>query len=1700
MEKPNKRVSIFTGPTFIFVMLLIVCGIVDTTWAVQPMISAESLHTVGLKSDGTVVAVGNNNDGKCDVGSWTNIVQVSADGTHTLGLKSDGKVVAVGFDGWGAFDQLEVGSWTNIVQVAAGDLHSVGLRSNGTVAAIGNNWAGQLNVGSWANIVQISAGYRTTVGLKSDGTVVAVGRNDYGQYDVFDVDDWTDIVQISAGYHTVVGLKSDGTVIAAGYDGNGQLDVGLWTDIVQVSAGVMGSHTVGLKSDGMVVAVGLNDYGQCEVSSWTNIVQVSAGQVHTVGLKSDGTVVSVGNNNYGQCDVHDWNLGQGNESGYLIVSIEPNEAINMSAQWRLDGGEWKDSGYYFSVAEGQYTIDFKNVDGWNKPVNQILTVQSGQITALTASYTQASTTTASLEGVVCGRGDQGLITGVLEGATVTLIGHGSQATDTQGKYSFEGVVPGTYTITAEHTGYYTSTQADISLSAGTTRAISFQLTPESQAGGPAVFDFRSPDGRHFIPGMSGDIEFSTLVDWSGSAGTVRFQVNGEWQNPALTDIGGGQARAELSITAPSAIYSCTELVIEVTNGEGETEWLNTGVHFSPFIGVIPWYEDNISWTPSGASLFFSKGYSFSFDLPLPSDLFEIEASFGYEKNFSYDLMSATLSGTLSGEGGIGFKIPTPQPKLNVLGEASITIEGGLDISFSRCEEPEITPSWSMGFSGKSGIEAPAVLLLDTVAPGVGTFLATIPGVNDILLQLYMLYGGGISGEYPDGQTGDCLLGSHSTTGYVTGGLEAQAIVDFSENFNAGLYVGGGGIFIVDTCPELGINGFVGRLYAGAFAELFSLKASTEIGAEIEWDFTSDSMATVLEAKGLDKSLENLSWKPVSDGLLEWGDANRLLATAKSLTSKGTETTEEKSVLENLAWGGHPSLVINGTRSTILYTLFDTKKSWYQSSDIGSVVQVDDTAWTTSRLTDDQDAEFNPVIQKMDTDTLLAAWSRVNGDVSAATNPEDIVPYLEIVASFYDAASGAWGTTEQLTNNTVTDRKPRPISFGAQKGILWIQNQAQEMVGSSVYGDSLMYADWNGSSWESPVSICSNQKGIIDYTVISDDQGECHIVFIVDEDGDPSTSDDLELYYIVTASGTWQTALRMTDNSTKDSLPVLVKPDTDPVLVWNADSALMYTSLSDWNPKSIYSQAGLAGKSPGLDGQGFSGGAAIAYSAQTSSGVDIFVSFYNSSRDQWSLPRQLTDDNSSESSISMAFDGSEIVLSYLKTQTVYKDIEVELNGQTQIISNVPQPGRTDLYVLRHTLGYDLAISSGSLSTDPENPAPGTSADIHVNIENQGDLIVQDLTVRFYDGAPGLGGEMISESIITNLNAGENTDVSIQWAVPSDLNSHNIYVVVDPELGFDDRNRDNNSISKWTILTDLGVESSWNEELSNTQTIVTSKIVNNGVIPSSRVKVHWYLGSTDGDEIFSEELDGIAAGSFRECSLILDHSSIETENGFAVVHTVVDVADEVIEVDENNNSQFTLLSGLAIADADNDGVPDTTDLRPDTPEGETVDAWGCSDSQTDSDGDGVPDADDQCPETAAGYTVDSNGCSAIQLDSDSDGLTDTFEQTIIDFNDSDGIQSLGDVMPKDDFDNDGFSNIRELFSGTLATDALDIPGCIADSSNDGDIDGEEISKIANTYGSVDCTADGCFENDLDNDGDVDDIDFLFTIEDFGREDCY
>jgi alpha-tubulin suppressor-like RCC1 family protein len=213
--------------SFLNLMAIALVVVLYVLISLQPSIAGQSkakaggLHVVGVKFDDLEVALRHNWKDLLDVESWTDIVQLDAGAFHTVGLKSNGTVVTTGGP--------DVSSWSDIVEVAAGAFHTVGLKSDGTTVAVGcDEWIdfGQCTVESWTDIVKVAAGCRHTVGIKSDDTVVAVGSNLYGQ---LNVDNWSDIEQVASGWGHTVGLVSGGTVVAVGKNNCWQCNIFDWS-------------------------------------------------------------------------------------------------------------------------------------------------------------------------------------------------------------------------------------------------------------------------------------------------------------------------------------------------------------------------------------------------------------------------------------------------------------------------------------------------------------------------------------------------------------------------------------------------------------------------------------------------------------------------------------------------------------------------------------------------------------------------------------------------------------------------------------------------------------------------------------------------------------------------------------------------------------------------------------------------------------------------------------------------------------------------------------------------------------------------------------------------------------------------------------------------------------------------------------------------------------------------------------------------------------------------------------------------------------------------------------------------------------------------------------------------------------------------------------------------------------------------------
>ena len=249
-------------------------------------IAAGKFHTVGVKSDGTVLATGDNRFHQCEVSSWTNITQVAAGTIHTVGLRSDGTVVACGDN---SVDQCEVSSWTDIVAVAAAAYDTIGLRSDGTVVACGmhadkvSGWHGATLVagGSYSLaclydqgamlcshaaarmdmdvvLYDLSVCGPVSVGVLYDGTMVST----------FDgAPDWTEMITVAATETGILGIDVTGAVRSFFYRPGDSVDLAVPGFAVGIASS--GTHHVILTATGAVCAFGANDYGQCDVSGWS---------------------------------------------------------------------------------------------------------------------------------------------------------------------------------------------------------------------------------------------------------------------------------------------------------------------------------------------------------------------------------------------------------------------------------------------------------------------------------------------------------------------------------------------------------------------------------------------------------------------------------------------------------------------------------------------------------------------------------------------------------------------------------------------------------------------------------------------------------------------------------------------------------------------------------------------------------------------------------------------------------------------------------------------------------------------------------------------------------------------------------------------------------------------------------------------------------------------------------------------------------------------------------------------------------------------------------------------------------------------------------------------------------------------------------------------------------------------------------------
>ena len=193
----------------------------------------------------------------------------------------------------------------------------------------------------------------------------------------------------------------------------------------------------------------------------------------------------------------------------------------------------------------------------------------------------------------------------------------------------------------------------------------------------------------------------------------------------------------------------------------------------------------------------------------------------------------------------------------------------------------------------------------------------------------------------------------------------------------------------------------------------------------------------------------------------------------------------------------------------------------------------------------------------------------------------------------------------------------------------------------------------------------------------------------------------------------------------------------------------------------------------------------------------------------------------------------------------------------------------------------------------------------------------------------------------------------------------------------------------------------------------------------------------------------------------------------------ISDDIDTCPETPEGEPVNANGCSLSqlDDDQDGINNGIDVCPDTPAGETVNGDGCSDIQNDLDQDGIPNNIDQCPETETGAEVNANGCAQIQIDEDLDGVLN-IDDLCLGSEPDVRVDEFGCARVQNDEDLDGVKDVEDQCPGTIIGESVDEFGCSL-AQKDGDLDGigNEDDLCPNTPLGTIIDETGCSQQDLD-----------------------
>ncbi len=648
-------------------------------------------------------------------------------------------------------------------------------------------------------------------------------------------------------------------------------------------------------------------------------------------------------------------------------------------------------------------------------------------------------------------------------------------------------------------------------------------------------------------------------------------------------------------------------------------------------------------------------------------------------------------------------------------------------------------------------------------------------------------------------------------------------------------------------------------------------------------------------------------------------ANKSAWNAKPL---GLGETTETLMASNVYPQGNPAVVRAGSDIFLFWVHDNTSLPVLQSKEIYFSRMSGGTWSPPAGVTNDTLLDFAPQAAVDKNGHVLLVWERNRNQQPAdADLTATYTNGYEIVWSLWNGS--AWSPITRLTDNAVLDHAP-VLAQGADGNLLlvWRENAAGELLGSAA-SDIFFSTIWDGSGFQD-VYLVTSGTGILTVSPARYDANAMAIAYARDLDGDLTTDADQELYLQQWTGTAWGAAQRLTNDALSDRHPTfLYAADGSPRLVWLKGDQMvgLLGSLSGTpQPLALDASAGILDYAAA---QNAAGRMVLVWQGLSEEGVDAFYAAYDEASALFSQALQLTHDRPLEKFMAplIGADGN-LLMAFNRTELVDSTYET---ASGTVITQVTTLGQTDLYLLSHAFGPDLALADADLRAIPRDPTPGSTVKVYAVLRNLGDQAVPTAAVSFYVMDSSLGMTLIGTVQPPEaLPGGATATVSIETTLPASGAPFTIYATADAAGTVAESDETNNQAVLPLALPDLEVTDVTAAAPAGGTIPLSAVVKNNGISAAAATTLDFRLDDpASGTLLGSVPVGALEVGS--QTLVSLDWNPAAASDGSYKVYAVANPGGAPAESDRSNNSAWTAAAVLPDLNLETERV--LTTLQPD-----------------------------------------------------------------------------------------------------------------------------------------------------------------------------